>query len=165
MVDHPVLVDFFVWPDLRDHMMLSPSIYIANNFGRLFSKSLRFLWPESMTDAWSMGKGGNYEFSGLFDQRFQEVHCWSLSMDFFMEYPQVIGLVPMYNPLPRGLSGTQSALPHLITASSATSHSHSSSNSANNHNGFVEEFVADEWDANAAEAAQAAAFLDEAVFA
>lgn len=36
-------------------------------------------------------------------------------MDFFKEYPQVIGLVPMYNPLPRGLSGTQFALPPSLT--------------------------------------------------
>jgi hypothetical protein len=164
MVDHPVLVDFFVWPDLRDHMMLSPSIYIANNFGRLFSKSLRFLWPENMSDAWSLcKKTGNYEFSGLFNNRFQEVHCWSLSMDFFMEYPQVIGLVPMYNPLPRGLSSSQSALPHLAT-SGPHSHSHSNGHGSG-HPGYVEEFVADDWDANAAEAAQAASFMDDAVFA
>ncbi|KAF2669624.1 hypothetical protein BT63DRAFT_455604 [Microthyrium microscopicum] len=104
MVEHPVLVDFLVWPDLRDHMLLSPSTYSPNKFAKFFSKSVRFLWSDSLNDIWTMDHNtGQYQFSAMFNDRFQDAHSWALSVDFFVHFPQLIGVVPIYNAIPRSL--------------------------------------------------------------
>lgn len=104
MIRHPVLVDFFVWPDLRDHILLSPSLYKPNTFASRFSKNVHFLWLDSIAHlAHHDYFSGSYTYSPAFDQRFQDVGCWTLGSDFFAHYPQLIGVVPIHNALPQSL--------------------------------------------------------------
>jgi hypothetical protein len=46
---------------------------------------------------------GSYAFTPAFDSRFQDIGCWTLSSDFFGHYPQLIGVVPIYNAMPPSL--------------------------------------------------------------
>lgn len=104
MIRHPVLVDFFVWPDLRDHMLLSPSLYKPNAFASRFSKQVHFLWPDSLPNVSTVDHfSGSYGYSPAFDGRFQDVGCWTLGSDFFAHYPQLIGVVPIFNAMPPSL--------------------------------------------------------------
>jgi hypothetical protein len=85
-------------------MLLSPSIYSPNKFAKFFSQSVRFLGPDSLNEVWTMDiTTGQYEFSDLFNSRFQDIHSWALSIDFFIHFPQLIGVIPIYNAMPRSL--------------------------------------------------------------
>lgn len=104
MIRHPVLVDFFVWPDLRDHILLSPSLYKPNAFAARFSKHVHFLWADSLPNLAHMDHfSGMYTYSQAFDNRFQDICCWTLGSDFFAHYPQLIGVVPIFNAMPPSL--------------------------------------------------------------
>ncbi|KIW06504.1 hypothetical protein, variant [Verruconis gallopava] len=104
MIRHPVLVDFFVWPDLRDHILLSPSLYQPDVFASRFSKNVHFLWADNLSNLYTLDHfSGTYSFSQHFDSRFQDINCWTLSSDFFVHYPQLIGVVPIYNAMPPSL--------------------------------------------------------------
>jgi hypothetical protein len=44
-----------------------------------------------------------YDFSSSFYNRFHNINSWTLSIDFFVQYPNLIGMIPIYNALPRSL--------------------------------------------------------------
>lgn len=85
-------------------MLLSPSIYIPNRFVKLFSKNVKFLWTESISDVCVLNLDtGRHDFSPSFNERFNNIGSWTLSIDFFLQYPKLIGMIPIYNALPRSL--------------------------------------------------------------
>jgi hypothetical protein len=47
---------------------------------------------------------GIHEFSEVFNSRFVNNSCWTLCFDFFIKYPELIGVIPICNPIPRSLS-------------------------------------------------------------
>jgi hypothetical protein len=91
-------------PDLRDHILLSPSLYQPDAFASRFSKNVHFLWADSLTDIYALDHfSSTYTFNPAFDSRFQNIGCWTLASDFFVHYPQLIGVVPIYNAMPPSL--------------------------------------------------------------
>ena len=85
-------------------MLLSPSMYKPNAFAARFSKQVHFLWADGLTNLANMDHfSGTYTFSPSFDARFQYLCCWTLGSDFFVHYPQLIGVVPIYNAIPPSL--------------------------------------------------------------
>jgi hypothetical protein len=92
-------------PQLRDRIVLHPSKYLPNEFAEQFSKNVRFLWSGSLQDVATITAAtGMHEFSGAFNDYFSNIHCWTLCFDFFVRFPEFIGIVPIYNPLPRSIS-------------------------------------------------------------
>jgi Domain of unknown function (DUF3425) len=91
-------------PDLRDHILLSPSLYEPDAFALRFSKNVQFLWPSSMSNVYNINPlNGTYSYTDAFDTKFHDIGCWSLSSDFFTYYPQLIGIIPIYNAIPPSL--------------------------------------------------------------
>jgi hypothetical protein len=92
-------------PEMRNHILLQPSQYLPDEFADLFSKNVRFLWPGSLQDLSVLNTAtGMHEFSELFNSSFRNRGCWTLCIDFFIRYPELIGIIPIYNPIPRSLS-------------------------------------------------------------
>jgi hypothetical protein len=122
---YPVLVNFFPWlvqqvrfyrfydeethhpprPELRNHIVLLPSKYLPNEFAQRFSKNVYFLWPGALQDvAIKDLQTGVHEFSTLFSSHYVNHCCWTLCIDFSVNYPELMGLFPIYNPLSTSLS-------------------------------------------------------------
>jgi hypothetical protein len=90
---------------MRNHILLQPSKYVPDEFADLFSKNVRFLWSGSLHDVSVLNPTiGMHEFSGLFNNSFTNRGCWTLCIDFFVKYPELIGMIPIYNPIPRSMS-------------------------------------------------------------
>ncbi|KAH8586968.1 hypothetical protein B0O99DRAFT_643118 [Bisporella sp. PMI_857] len=96
---HPSIIDYFVWPELREYLILHAQKELSNQVAAAFASSLRFLWPFDLCDAWTRNRQTNlYSFSRLFDERFSDVKNWALTSDFFDSYPELIGCVPSCDP-------------------------------------------------------------------
>jgi hypothetical protein len=89
---------------MREQLLLHPSKYIPNEFADKFSKNVRFLWSDPLESLATVDVAtGMYEMSNSLKSRFSDISCWTLCFDFFAEYPELIGLVPIYNPIPTSL--------------------------------------------------------------
>ncbi|KAH9207556.1 hypothetical protein DL95DRAFT_527832 [Leptodontidium sp. 2 PMI_412] len=95
-VEHPRIIDYFVWPELREFLILNTGKAEASNqIAAVFVSSLRFLWPFDLGDAWTRNRHTDlYSYSKLFDEYFNDVRTWSLTRDFFELYPSLCGHVP-----------------------------------------------------------------------
>ncbi|KAH7333523.1 hypothetical protein BKA65DRAFT_507981 [Rhexocercosporidium sp. MPI-PUGE-AT-0058] len=95
-VEHPRIIDYFVWPELREFLILNTGKAEASNqIAAVFVSSLRFLWPFDLGDAWTRNRHtGLYSYSQLFNEYFNDVRSWSLTQDFFELYPSLCGYVP-----------------------------------------------------------------------
>lgn len=95
-VEHPRIIDYFVWPELREFLILNADKTGASNqIAAAFVSSLRFLWPFDLGDAWTRNRHtGLYSYSKLFDEYFNDIRSWSLTGDFFELYPSLCRYVP-----------------------------------------------------------------------
>ncbi|OBT78007.1 hypothetical protein VF21_03098 [Pseudogymnoascus sp. 05NY08] len=110
LIQHPTMVDYFVWPDLRDLLILSPyqSMKSADvvKFVSIFVKSIRFQWPYDLCDSFTKNPhSGLYSFSDTFSRQFEDIRSWMLDSDFFVMCPQMIGYIPIHNPGPGRVLG------------------------------------------------------------
>ncbi|KFY24160.1 hypothetical protein V491_02280 [Pseudogymnoascus sp. VKM F-3775] len=111
LIQHPSMVDYFVWPDLRDLLILSPYQSMKSEdvakFVSIFVKSIRFQWPYDLCDSFIKNpNSGLYSFSNAFCKQFGDIRSWMLDSDFFVMCPQMIGYIPIHNPGPeRALGG------------------------------------------------------------
>ncbi|KFY16461.1 hypothetical protein V492_01304 [Pseudogymnoascus sp. VKM F-4246] len=110
LIQHPTMVDYFVWPDLRDLLILSPYKNMKSEdvakFVSIFVKSIRFQWPYDLCDAFTKNPhSGLYSFSNTFSKQFGDIRSWMLDSDFFVMCPQMIGYIPIHNPGPGRVLG------------------------------------------------------------
>ncbi|PVH68272.1 hypothetical protein DL98DRAFT_441576 [Cadophora sp. DSE1049] len=98
-VEHPSVIDYFVWPELREFLILNAHKRKASNrIAAAFASSLRFLWPFDLGDAWTRNRHtGLYSYSKLFDESFSDIRSWALTRDFFELDPELYGHVPCYD--------------------------------------------------------------------
>lgn len=86
-------------------MLCSPSTYANNSFGKKFSENVRFHWHANLNDVCTLSPStGTFVFTETFNTRFYDVRSWALSGDFFSQYPQLVGMIPIYNALPPSLT-------------------------------------------------------------
>nr|QCL09087.1 DmxL4 [Cryptosporiopsis sp. 8999] len=98
-VKHSTLIDYLVWPELREFLILKAATDAPNWFAAVFASSIRFLWPFDLSDTWTRNRDTDfYSYSILFNERFQDIRCWTLSSQFFDMCPELIGYIPIYNP-------------------------------------------------------------------
>src|ERR1700712_2163303 len=87
-------------PQLREDLLLQPTKYLPDKFADQFARNVRFLWSGSLLDVAMLNPvTGMYDLSSSFNNNFfDENCCWTLCHDFFITYPELVGMIPIYNP-------------------------------------------------------------------
>ncbi|KAH8422474.1 DUF3425 domain-containing protein [Aspergillus melleus] len=102
---HKPLIDFIVWPGLRERLVLFPHQHCSAKFWNLFWHCFRFDWPYTLEDACLQhSQSGLYQFSGTFTHHFFDLQRWRMTSSFVEEFPD---LEPDVNVVP-SVSGSAS---------------------------------------------------------
>lgn len=83
-IKHPSLVDFFVWPQLRDYLINTRTTYTSEVESLSFAMSLRFQWPYELRDVCRRHRdSGLYSYSEAFDKSFYDLSSWTIAPEFY----------------------------------------------------------------------------------
>lgn len=100
-IKHDPLIEYFVWPGVREHTLFAPRIYATNTFMESFRTHYRFMWPHNPEDVFiRQSVTGLYSYSSDFLQRVNSLRCWSMRSDFFSVYPDLRQDIPSFDESP-----------------------------------------------------------------
>ncbi|KAL2826313.1 hypothetical protein BDW59DRAFT_145386 [Aspergillus cavernicola] len=95
---HKSLIDFVVWPGLRERLILFPYQHCSEKFWSMFWSCFRLTWPYRLQDMFlQQGQTGLYRFSDAFSNSFYDLQNWCMTPEFFREFPDLeadINMVP-----------------------------------------------------------------------
>ncbi|KAL4876872.1 hypothetical protein BJY04DRAFT_199374 [Aspergillus karnatakaensis] len=87
---HKPLIDFVVWPALRERLILYPHQHCSEKFWSMFWTCFRFIWPYRLQDTFvQQGQTGMYRFSDAFTKCFYNLDNWTMTPDFLREFPDL----------------------------------------------------------------------------
>ncbi|KUJ07683.1 uncharacterized protein LY89DRAFT_742453 [Mollisia scopiformis] len=95
---HPLAIDFFPWPALRDRLVRQHNYYFGTtDFSVNYRHHFKFSWPFNFDDIYAYDhKNRSYQLSPLFERYHQDVRCWSLQKAFFDKFPEFIGEISAF---------------------------------------------------------------------
>lgn len=79
--------------------------YLTNRFSDAFRRSLKFLWPYSVSDAYVRDPNTQlYSIASEFRERQMDIRAWTMRKDFFEGANELFSAIPVYDvPLDRAL--------------------------------------------------------------
>lgn len=88
---HPVAVDFFAWPTLRDRLVQNhQEIFKNGDLSRCYSEYLRFDWPFAFEDAFFYDeRAGQHYPSPLFERYHRDLKYWTVDPKFYQRFPEM----------------------------------------------------------------------------
>lgn len=88
---HPIALDFFAWPTLRDRLVQNHhSIFTNTDMSTCYSHFLRFDWPFSFEDAFFYDDIGHaYYPSPLFERYHRDLKYWTVTDSFYDRFPEM----------------------------------------------------------------------------
>ncbi|KAL4893658.1 hypothetical protein BDV59DRAFT_176896 [Aspergillus ambiguus] len=107
---HQPFLDFFPWPEFRDHWIANGTEYVNELCAASFSARIRFQWPFELRDVFHKRVlTGTLSFSEEFESRYRDLASWRLDADGDWPYRQVDGcqILPGEVPLPPLALGDQ----------------------------------------------------------
>ncbi|KAL4737727.1 hypothetical protein BDV11DRAFT_191171 [Aspergillus similis] len=79
MVSHAPIIDFFAWPNLRDHLIVSGITNISETTAALYVSQIRLEWPYELRDVCKYNVAEDrYRFSSEFDAVYCDVRNWTI---------------------------------------------------------------------------------------
>jgi len=90
---HPVALDFFPWPTVRDRLVAHHNeIFQTTDLSHSYSQYLSFEWPFSFEDTFFFDEGrGAYVPSPLFERYHRDLKYWTVSHGFYKKFPEMRG--------------------------------------------------------------------------
>ncbi|KAG9245752.1 hypothetical protein BJ878DRAFT_500101 [Calycina marina] len=89
-IPHDSLVDFIVWPGLRERFVFTPHLYCNEKFTALFWKCFRFTWDYELCDVYVRdAETGNYMFSKSFNECSWDIGNFCMTNEFLEEFPEL----------------------------------------------------------------------------
>jgi hypothetical protein len=90
---HPIALDFFAWPTLRDRLVQNHTqIFQSPDLSKCYSQYLRFDWPFAFEDAFFWDEGVDvWRPSPVFEKWHGELGRWSVDEKFFGRFPELRG--------------------------------------------------------------------------
>ncbi|KFY46513.1 hypothetical protein V495_02409 [Pseudogymnoascus sp. VKM F-4514 (FW-929)] len=90
---HPIAVDFFVWPALRDRLIDSNhSYFTTGDFSAYFRRHYKFSWPYSFEDTYVFNRETNtYQMSPMFARYHRNIKYWGVERPFLEKFPELAG--------------------------------------------------------------------------
>ncbi|KAF9876684.1 bZIP transcription factor [Colletotrichum karsti] len=102
---HSYAIDFFVWPGVRERFVFGQHHYCNNSFWELFGPNFHLLWPYEFRDTYKKSLvTGQYQISPMFEDRFSDINSWTMGMDFFTRFPELIADIPVFQSLSQSLT-------------------------------------------------------------
>ncbi|KAH8804547.1 hypothetical protein F5884DRAFT_859174 [Xylogone sp. PMI_703] len=95
---HPILIDFFPWPELRDYLIdYYPYYSPSSEISEAYRKHLRFRWPFAISEAYTFDlKTKQYSLTPLFEEYFRNPRNWGMQKTFFEQFPSMRGKMRAY---------------------------------------------------------------------
>jgi hypothetical protein len=92
---HPIAIDFFAWPGLRDKMVKHHARYFhTTDFSDAYRKHFKFSWPFGFEDTYQYDeRSDTYRLSPLFEQYHRDLKSWRFEESFFKKYPELLEAV------------------------------------------------------------------------
>jgi hypothetical protein len=92
-IKHPVAVDFFAWPTLRDRLVQNhATIFQSGELSRCYSHYLRFDWPFSFEDTFFYDDVTACHYpSPLFERYHRDLKYWTVDPQFYEKFPEMRG--------------------------------------------------------------------------
>jgi hypothetical protein len=90
-IQHPAVIDFLVWPGLRDRLVFEHQKYTSTGkFSAAFVENFHFHWPYSERDIFAYNPVSNrYEVSKIFLAFAYDLKNWTMRPDFFRKFPEM----------------------------------------------------------------------------
>lgn len=89
-IQHPPLIDYLVWPGLRERFIFNPLSYCSEKFPKMFWPHFRFTWEYDFGEAYVCDRQtGVYQFSDPFLERTRELQNYRMSATFLAEFPEL----------------------------------------------------------------------------
>jgi hypothetical protein len=92
---HPIAIDFFAWPGLRDKMVKHHAQYFqTTDFSEAYRQHFKFSWPFSFEDTYQYDeRSDTYRLSPLFEKYHRDLKSWRFEETFFKKYPELLEAV------------------------------------------------------------------------
>ncbi|KAJ4289571.1 hypothetical protein N0V90_010900 [Kalmusia sp. IMI 367209] len=118
-ITHTYAIDYYAWPHFRQRFIFNEHAYCGNDFWHMYQNEMRLLWPFEFRDCYTHDLETDlYKPSRLFDERINDIKCWTMGPDFFQRFPELSSDIPAsFRKIPKSLPsaicqmGTQSRLP------------------------------------------------------
>ncbi|KAL4933089.1 uncharacterized protein BDV17DRAFT_252806 [Aspergillus undulatus] len=79
MVPHAPIIDFFAWPNLRDHLIVSGITNITETTAALYVSQIRLKWQYELRDTCKYNVSEDkYRFSSEFDSVYYDLQSWTI---------------------------------------------------------------------------------------
>lgn len=109
-IQHPAVIDYIVWPGLRERLVFEHDKYTrTGDFSAAFVQYSHFDWPYSEAEIFAVNPStGQFEVSKLFLDHVYDHRNWTMKPDFFRMFPEMEHDVNVYQgPSQAGVGGTQ----------------------------------------------------------
>ncbi|KAK6387583.1 hypothetical protein LTS17_000852 [Exophiala oligosperma] len=95
---HPVVIDFLIWPGMRDRMVFEHEKYSASGlFSAAYVENFSFFWPYSDKEIFVYDPfRDRHEFSPVFLQHVYNYENWTMKPGFFERCPEMRYDVPVF---------------------------------------------------------------------
>lgn len=88
---HPIAVDFFAWPTLRDRLVSQhSSIFQTSALSHVYKSFIKFDWPFAFDDAFFRDEvTGQHRPTPLFESYHGDLRRWSVTEEFYAKFPEM----------------------------------------------------------------------------
>lgn len=99
-IQHPAVIDFLIWPGLRDRLVFSHKRYTSTgDFSAAFCENLHFNWPFSDDEILLFDQvSQTYRISPLFEEYAFDMKNWTMNEGFFEKYVEMKHDIPCSAP-------------------------------------------------------------------
>jgi hypothetical protein len=88
-IQHAPLIDYLVWPGLRERFVFNPHRYCSEKNWNMFWQCFRFNWEYDFRDAYIRNRQtGLYQFSTPFLERLRDLQCFRMLQSYLDEFPE-----------------------------------------------------------------------------
>lgn len=97
-VQHPAVIDFLIWPGMRDRLVFEHQKYTnTGDFSAAFVNNFNFDWPYTERDIYTFNAmTQRYEVSKAFLECAYDFRNWTMKPEFFKKFPEMQHDVPMF---------------------------------------------------------------------
>ncbi|KAK5447908.1 hypothetical protein LTS15_009407 [Exophiala xenobiotica] len=101
-IQHPAVIDFLIWPGLRDRLVFEHKKYTATGaLSAAFVKNFNFYWPYSDRDIFGHNPATDrYEVSKVFLEYVYSFKNWTMRPGFFQQFPEMQDDIAMFEEPP-----------------------------------------------------------------
>ena len=88
---HPIAIDFFAWPTLRDRLVSQhKSIFRTSALSHVYKSFIKFDWPFAFEDAFFHDEvTGQHRPNPLFERYHSDLRRWSVTEEFYAKFPEM----------------------------------------------------------------------------